>query len=78
MSDLRWRTHAACLNADLPPQAWFPYEELTIDNYKAILICERCPVASECFEEGIELRDWHTIRAGIPGPARHRITRLKA
>ncbi|MHB1732033.1 MAG: WhiB family transcriptional regulator [Ferrimicrobium acidiphilum] len=72
-----WRAKAACHNTKLAPNAWFPVEsELEPRNYQAIEVCENCPVATECFDEGIALGEWYTIRGGIPGPERHEMSRF--
>jgi hypothetical protein len=70
-----WRAQASCVGGKLVASAWFPGKDFNASNYRAISICESCPVSTECFEEGAELEEWYTIRGGIPGPERHDMAR---
>lgn len=45
----RWMSEGACVGCD--PEAWFPTPgHSSIETARALLICEHCPVANECFE----------------------------
>lgn len=46
----RWSGRAACLDADLPPEAWFPNtgRALTGDNLQALATCQDCPIKADC------------------------------
>jgi len=72
--DLTWRQQAACISAKEPPTSWFPANELDSCVLRAIEICERCPVFVECIDEGERLQEWHTIRGGISGPERRKLS----
>lgn len=52
----RWRSHAACLDAD--PTLFFPVDrdgnEPSVAPPEAKVICHRCPVAGKCLETYID------------------------
>ena len=56
--NLEWQAEAACASSD--PELWFPGKGVKETNYAAKLVCNRCPVKSECLDYALRL-------AGIPG-----------
>lgn len=49
---MTWREHAACRGADI--SAFFEDDEHETQRYgRALPICQRCPVSSECLTEAL-------------------------
>jgi hypothetical protein len=56
-----WVSQALCRSEGVNPDWWFD------SRYKRVAksLCSICPVAAECLEEGIQLKEEFGIRAGL-------------
>lgn len=62
--DVKWYHLAACKNMDLN---WFydDYENDKITAATSDAVCMSCPVARQCFKEGIDTKEFAGVRGGI-------------
>jgi WhiB family redox-sensing transcriptional regulator len=64
MNHHAWKDDAACLNRD---PSWWDYDTgpTTAQNNKAIAICNRCPVRTECLTDAMDNKAEHGIWGGL-------------
>ena len=65
MTDLTWRTQAACRNHP-DPDLWFPSTGQHHRTRKAQQICAHCPVQTQCAQWAIDNREGYGIWGGQP------------
>lgn len=70
---LDWLDLAACVGAD--PQLFDPLPG-SRDEARALAVCARCPVRSECLTAAYVEGDQWTIRGGLTADARYALRRL--
>jgi WhiB family redox-sensing transcriptional regulator len=68
-----WRTFAACRGMN--PELFYPTRGDMATVAAAKAVCERCPVARPCKEDGF--REHLGIRAGLSEKQRRRLRRLR-
>jgi WhiB family redox-sensing transcriptional regulator len=56
---LPWADQGACLNSDLPSDAWFPISHAPEAGADARAVCNRCPVKTTCL--GQAMLSAHTV-----------------
>lgn len=59
----KWQRQAACIG--YPPEWWWPEANEDVNKKRALEICRRCPVRSECLEHGLDNRDEVGIWGGL-------------
>lgn len=70
----RWMRDAACKGMD---PALFFVEGAGPAKNKAVAVCARCPVRTECLEYAIELGEQHGIWGGVGRDIRNRVRRQR-
>ncbi len=74
---MTWREHAACRDADI--SAFFEDDEYKTQRYsRAMLICRKCPVSSECLAEALRTEGRGTrfgLRGGLTPAQRENLWR---
>jgi WhiB family transcriptional regulator, redox-sensing transcriptional regulator len=72
-----WRQHARCLGAD--PDTFYPEndEDEDFEGAEAKAICAMCPVAVECLEHAIAVREKFGVWGGLTPKERRRIIRRR-
>jgi WhiB family transcriptional regulator, redox-sensing transcriptional regulator len=72
-----WRQHARCLGAD--PETFYPAddEDEDFEGAEAKAICAMCPVAVECLEHAIAVREKFGVWGGLTPKERRRIIRRR-
>lgn len=73
-ADTKWMSEGNC--AHKPPSLFFPSDGVGVE--KAKLVCEECPVATQCLEYAIENRIDHGVWGGTSERQRRRIIRARA
>lgn len=72
-----WFDHAACRGED--PSWWHPDGHANQrEAWKAITICRRCPVQTDCLEHALAADEWLGIWGGTQPSERHRIAARRA
>lgn len=69
-----WLDLAACVGTD--PELFDPLPG-SRDEARALAVCARCPVRSECLTDALLAGDDHTIRGGLTADARRALRRLR-
>ncbi|MGC5019043.1 WhiB family transcriptional regulator [Micromonospora sp. DT47] len=69
--DINWRLRGQCLYED--PDVMHPVDSDKLGEKYAKKVCAGCPVAQQCLQESVDLRDWHGIRAGLTGNERRNL-----
>ena len=70
---LDWIKEAACLS--YPPEVFFPDSQDRVGIMVGKLICQGCPVQSECLDHALETREQHGIYGGASEADRRAIRR---
>jgi len=69
-----WRQQARCLGAD--PDIFYP-EDDEDEGLEAKAVCAMCPVAAECLEHAIAVREKFGVWGGLTTKERRRIIRRR-
>ena len=67
--DANWRLRGHCVTRPVDPDVMHP-DSNAADKAKAKRRCNGCPVATECFIDSIEKRDFEGVRAEMTGTER--------
>lgn len=67
-TDLDWRQRGNCRDED--PDTMHPEPRDRMGQEQAKAVCDGCPVAKQCFDDGIRVEDWYSVRAGMTGEER--------
>ncbi|MFG2937699.1 WhiB family transcriptional regulator [Streptomyces sp. NPDC048282] len=70
-----WRKRAACSGADV--ETFFPLPGDWSDRRRALEMCGRCPVLTQCRQYAISHGERHGIWGGLTEEARERMMRRK-
>ena len=56
--DFKWQDYASCNGAEEPNMFYDDYENDVITAMQVDQICQHCPVATWCLEDGLNSKGW--------------------